>query len=58
MSECIHGNVPNKIPLPKAVAFDEATFTLWHEKAGAMRLLVNFILTTRDLLPVDALDFG
>ncbi len=47
MSECIHGNVPNKIPLPAKIEFDEPTFTLWHEKAGTLRYIVNFVLTMR-----------
>lgn len=47
MSECTHGNVPNRIPLPTKIAFDEPTFKLWHEKAGTLRLLVNFALAMR-----------
>ncbi len=38
MSECTHGNVPNKIPLPKTIDFDQSTFELWHAKAGTLRL--------------------
>lgn len=47
MSECIHGNVPDRIPLPAQVAFDEPTFQLWHKKVGTIRLLVNFVLAMR-----------
>lgn len=47
MSECIHGNVPNKIPLPQKIAFDEPTFTLWHRKASTLRLIVNFVFVVR-----------
>jgi hypothetical protein len=49
MSECTHGNVPNKIPLPKKIAFDEQTFTLWHEKVRTLRLIINFTLVVRYL---------
>lgn len=47
MSECTHGNVPNKIPLPKTVEFDEATFVLWHKKADTLRFVATFALTSR-----------
>jgi hypothetical protein len=47
MSECTHGNVPNKIPLPKTVEFDEATFALWHKKADTLRFVATFALTSR-----------
>lgn len=49
MSECTHGNVPNKIPLPKNIAFDEPTFELWHEKVRALRLIANLVFTIRYL---------
>jgi hypothetical protein len=41
MSECIHGNVPNKIPLPKRVDFDKATFQLWHAKAETLQYIAT-----------------
>ena len=47
MSESIHGNVPNRIPLPGRIEFDEATFALWHDKAATLRYIVNFTLTMR-----------
>jgi hypothetical protein len=55
MSECTHGNVPNKIPLPKTIEFDEPTFLLWHAKAETLRYIANFALTARYFLtlPVD-----
>lgn len=53
MSECIHGNVPNRIPLPKKIAFDEPTFSLWHEKVRTLRLIVNFVFTIRYLSDLD-----
>jgi hypothetical protein len=49
MSECTHGNVPNKIPLPKKIAFDEPTFELWHDKVRTLRLIANFVLAIRYL---------
>lgn len=54
MSECTHGNVPNRIPLPKTIAFDEKTFLLWHEKAETLRYIANFALTTRYLSSISA----
>ena len=53
MSECTHGNVPNKIPLPKKIEFDEATFSLWHEKVLTLRLIVNFVFAMRYLNTFD-----
>lgn len=47
MSECTHGNVPNKVPLPKTIEFDKSTFELWHAKAGTLRYIANFGLTAR-----------
>ena len=47
MSECTHGNVPNRIPLPQKIEFDEPTFALWHSKAGTLRYVLNFCLTLR-----------
>jgi hypothetical protein len=49
MSECTHGNVPNKIPLPKTIAFDGPTFELWHEKVRTLRLVANLVFTIRYL---------
>jgi hypothetical protein len=49
LSECIHGNVPEKIPLPLSIGFDEATFRLWHEKAKIVRLASVFSLSMRYL---------
>jgi hypothetical protein len=58
MSECTHGNVPNRIPLPKTISFDEPTFLLWHEKTRTLRLIVNFMLAMRYVsdLSADARD--
>lgn len=53
MSECIHGNIPKRIPLPDELAFHEATFLLWHDKAQALRLIANFALTIRYLVELD-----
>jgi hypothetical protein len=49
LSECIHGNVPEKIPLPLSLGFDEVTFRLWHEKAKIVRLTSVFSLSMRYL---------
>lgn len=56
LSECIHGNVPDKIPLPLSLGFDEATFRLWHEKAKIVRLVSVFSLATRYVDSLDADD--
>jgi hypothetical protein len=47
LSECTHGNVPNKIPLPDQLTFHEETFLLWHEKAKTVRYVATFTLTMR-----------
>jgi hypothetical protein len=47
MSECTHGNVPHRIPLPQKVEFHEPTFVIWHEKAATLRYILNFVLTVR-----------
>ena len=49
LSECIHGNVPKKIPLPTNLAFNEETFTLWHTKLETVRTISIFSLTMRYL---------
>lgn len=54
LSESIHGNVPDKIPLPLALGFDEATFRLWHEKATIVRLVLVFLLSMRYLDSLNA----
>jgi hypothetical protein len=54
LSECIHGNVPNYIPLPTSLKFCQETFDLWHSKAELVRLVVHFAFVLRYLngLPV------
>ncbi len=54
LSECTHGNVPNKIPLPDELAFREETFLLWHEKAKTVRYVATFALTMRYFSELDA----
>jgi len=49
LSECIHGNVPNHIPLPSSLEFSQETFELWHSKAKLVRLVVHFTLALRYL---------
>jgi len=53
LSECIHGNVPNHIPLPTSLAFSQETFDLWQSKARLVRLVVHFAfaLTYLNSLP-------
>lgn len=54
LSECIHGNVPNHIPLPTSLEFSQQTFDLWHSKAKLVRLVVHFAFALRylNVLPV------
>lgn len=52
LSECIHGNVPNHIPLPTSLTFDRDAFLLWHDKANIVRLVVLFSLSVRYLATV------
>lgn len=49
LSECIHGNVPNHIPLPTSLTFSQETFELWLSKAKSVRLVVHFAFTLRYL---------
>jgi hypothetical protein len=49
LSECIHGNVPNYIPLPTSLEFSQETFDLWHSKAKLVRLVVHFAFALRYL---------
>ncbi|MGR2664357.1 hypothetical protein ACUXVY_22440 [Chromobacterium haemolyticum] len=49
LSECIHGNVPNHIPLPTSLVFSQETFDLWHAKAKLVRRLVIFSFALRYL---------
>jgi hypothetical protein len=49
LSECIHGNIPNQIPLPITFAFNLDTFKIWHQKASIVRLIVLFYFGVRYL---------
>jgi hypothetical protein len=49
LSECIHGNVPNHIPLPTSLSFSADTFNLWQSKANSVRLVVHFAFALRYL---------
>jgi hypothetical protein len=55
-SECVHGNVPQHIPLPKTIVFEQKTFDLWHGKAEILRLVAHSALTLRyfEDLPAEA----
>jgi hypothetical protein len=46
-SECVHGNVPAFVPLPKKLVFDQSVFDLWHTKADTTALVVHFSFTLR-----------
>ncbi len=49
LSECIHGNVPSRVPLPDSLVFNADAFLLWHEKAKVVRQVIAFALSTRYL---------
>jgi hypothetical protein len=48
-SECVHGNIPQQIPLPEALKFDQAVFDMWHKKASQVALIAHFVLALRYL---------
>lgn len=54
LSECIHGNVPIKIPLPSSLEYNKEVFELWHEKARLVRLVVLFCFALRFLRSVSS----
>ena len=56
LSECIHGNVPNFIPLPASLEFSKDTFDLWHSKAKLVRLVVHFTFVMRYLNALPAMN--
>ena len=56
LSETIHGNVPNHIPLPTSFTFDANAFKLWHEKASTTRTIIVFALSSRYLHEIDEAD--
>lgn len=53
LSECIHGNVPSHIPLPSSIKYCEETLRLWHRKAAAVRLVINFALSLRFMKEIE-----
>jgi hypothetical protein len=55
-SECVHGNVPTLVPLPKKLEFDQPIFDLWHEKAETSALVIHFALTLRYFNEVNEAD--
>ena len=58
MSECIHGNIPNSVPLPNTISFGEETFRLWHAKASTLRHVVLFVFTMRYFHELDQSQVG
>ena len=49
LSETIHGNVPNNIPLPQSLEFNKEVFYVWHKKVKTLRMIVHFCLCCRYL---------
>lgn len=58
LSECIHGNVPNHIPLPSSLSFSQDTFELWLSKARSVRLVAHFAFTLRYLKDLSVAERG
>ncbi len=56
LSEAIHGNVPNHIPLPESFVFSEEIFDIWHEKIETIRLVLIFCFCNRYLKELDETD--
>lgn len=48
-SECVHGNIPKHVPLPRSLEFDAEVFALWHLKAETVARIVHFGLCLRYL---------
>lgn len=48
-SECVHGNMPRLIPLPKDLSFSQEAFEIWHAKAEIVVMLFHFIFAIRYL---------
>ncbi|AGA26492.1 hypothetical protein [Singulisphaera acidiphila] len=46
-SECVHGNMPQHILVPGNLEFDQESFALWHGKADATAIVLNFALALR-----------
>lgn len=56
LSEAIHGNVPNHIPLPESFVFCKEIFDIWHEKVETIRLVLTFCFCNRYLIDLDEND--
>lgn len=56
LSETIHGNVPNHIPLPNSFNFNADAFKLWLEKASTTRTITFFALSSRYLHEISETD--
>lgn len=53
-SEYVHGNAHTHDDIPATVAFAEAPFGAWHQKASTVRLSISFALAARYLSDLDA----
>jgi hypothetical protein len=57
-SECVHGNTPQRIPLPACLEFDQEVFDLWHSKASIVVLIAHFVLSLRYLSDLSEIDMS
>lgn len=48
-SECVHGNMPKEIVIPKGLTYSKETLEMWVTKSQSSSLLVNFALAMRYL---------
>ncbi len=46
-SECVHGNLSNRLLVPEGLEFSQASFTLWHQKVETAALVLHFSLAAR-----------
>lgn len=50
LSECIHGNIPKKVPLQDSIEFNANILLVWNEKCVTTRMLIQFAFCMRYLL--------
>lgn len=48
-SECVHGNMPKDIIIPKGISYSKESLEMWITKSKSSSLLVNFALAMRYL---------
>lgn len=56
-SECVHGNIPQHVPLPQDLTYSQDSFDVWYEKANIVALIAHFSLSLRYLLSLSVSDY-